>query len=44
MNKKIMMVTVLCGLIGMTELSASIPGLYFTSGRMARTAVLKDFR
>ena len=41
MNKKIRIVTVLCGLFGMTQLSAFTPSLYFTSGRMARTAILK---
>ena len=41
MNKKIMMVTVLCGLIGMAELSAFTPGLYFTSGRMASKGIIK---
>ncbi len=39
MNKKLLAVTVLCGLIGMTELSASRPALYFTSDRIVKNAL-----
>ena len=42
MNKKIMIVITLCGPVGTVDLSAGFtPGMYYTSGRMARTVISK---